>query len=411
MRSMSGVLLGGDAGFGDDLYIVNANANDLMTSMFAPGVLPKTDQRRSLKIMLGLHFPACSCTYIGLPYVLQLKASNLQPIPTSVRTAYEHIWLNSREPLSSETILIPEPYPAMTPPTSTNLKIGILVPSSNTALEPLTFAILSCYAPSAYNIPSPSNTRPPASSGLPTITVHYARFPVSNISLSAASLNQFSTSSSSALSNPSPILAAARLLATAHVDVIGWSGTSGGWLGLSHDEALCMLIKEETGIKATTSTLGLVRALEALGLKRGKGEGGRRFGMVTPYTDDVQAQIGEVFKRETHWEIIERHLRIEENAHIAEIEEAILTAKVKEVAAELADRESGDGNVPKTSLPRVVSTFCTNLKAAHLVGKWEKEMDGVVVLDSVSTVVWDCLRILGRKSGEVKGWGRLFDLE
>ncbi|MGU4704105.1 Asp/Glu/hydantoin racemase, partial [Burkholderia cepacia] len=50
------------------------------------------------------------------------------------------------------------------------IRIGILTPSSNTALEPLTSAIVA---------------------GLPHVSVHFARFTVTEIALSAAALDQF----------------------------------------------------------------------------------------------------------------------------------------------------------------------------------------------------------------------------
>ena len=58
---------------------------------------------------------------------------------------------------------------------------------------------------------------------------------------------------------------------------------------------------------------------------------------------------------------------------------------------------------------KVVTTFCTNLVAARYVEVWEKEMD-IIVLDTVATVLWDMLKIVGVDPKEVKGWGRLFEL-
>lgn len=76
---------------------------------------------------------------------------------------------------------------------------AILTPSSNTALEPLTAAMLH---------------------GLPDVTAHFGRFRVTEISLSEYGLAQFQLE---------PMLAAVRMLAAAHVHVICWNGTSSGW--------------------------------------------------------------------------------------------------------------------------------------------------------------------------------------
>jgi maleate isomerase len=79
---------------------------------------------------------------------------------------------------------------AMPAPT---IKLGVVVPSSNTALEPLTSAIIS-------SISTPE--RP--------ITVHFTRIPVTQLNLSAGSNSQFSHKT---------LLAAAKLLADAKVSV------------------------------------------------------------------------------------------------------------------------------------------------------------------------------------------------
>src|SRR6478609_4786694 len=118
---------------------------------------------------------------------------------------------------------MPPGEPAMT----STLRLGVLTPSSNTALEPLTSALAAA---------------------LPGASAHFSRFTVTEIALSQAALGQF---------DDSKILAAAELLADAKVDVIGWSGTSSGWLGFDRDRVLCERIRERTGIAATTAVLAL----------------------------------------------------------------------------------------------------------------------------------------------------------
>ena len=118
------------------------------------------------------------------------------------------------------------------------MRLGMLTPSSNTVLEPLTAAMLA---------------------GLPDASAHFSRFRVVAIDLGAGSRGQF---------DPAPVLAAAELLADARVDSICWNGTSGAWLGLDLDRALCGTITERTGVPATTATLALVEALRRLGTRR-----------------------------------------------------------------------------------------------------------------------------------------------
>lgn len=241
------------------------------------------------------------------------------------------------------------------------LKLGILVPSSNTALEPLTCAILAPL--------------------FPAVTVHFSRFTVTEISLKDEALTQFDTNG--------PILAAARLLGDAHVDIIGWSGTSGGWMGFDADKKLCAAITEATGVPATTSTLALNKALELLGTKS--------FALVTPYRDDVQSRILATYAEAGYDIVAESHLGQFVNFKFAAIDEETLCAQVKEVM------EKGGDHV------KAVSTFCTGLWAAQHAEMWESQY-GVPLLDTVTLVVWDMLRIKGFDLSKVKGWGKIFQL-
>ncbi|WP_345531049.1 Asp/Glu/hydantoin racemase [Viridibacterium curvum] len=239
---------------------------------------------------------------------------------------------------------------------SSRTLLGILTPSSNTSLEPLTSAL--CAA-------------------APGVSAHFARFPVTEISLKPAALGQF---------DDEKILAAARLLADAKVQCIGWSGTSAGWLGLEADRILCQRIEDATGIPATTSTLALQEIMRKTGRKS--------LGLVTPYTDDVQQKILSNFASEDMACTAEKHLGISVNFDFSEVSESELTYMVASVAS-------------AKPAPAAISTFCTNLKAAHLVERWEAAY-GIPVYDTVSTVIWKMLRMTGYDTAQIKGWGRLF---
>jgi maleate isomerase len=235
--------------------------------------------------------------------------------------------------------------------------LGMLTPSSNTALEPLTSAMLA---------------------GLPEVSAHFGRFRVTEISLKPQALGQF---------DMEPILEAARLLADAHVDVIAWNGTSSGWLGFDADVALCQRIEQETGVRCCTSVLALNEILEKT--QR------RRFGLVTPYLDDVQAAIVANYARSGFECVAERHLNRSVNFSFSEVEPQQIVQMSHEVA------EAG---------PQCITTFCTNLRAAQLAPALESEL-GVPVYDTVSTAVWKSLRLCGVDTVRVKGWGSLFNEE
>ncbi|MEH3086570.1 MAG: aspartate/glutamate racemase family protein [Xylophilus ampelinus] len=233
----------------------------------------------------------------------------------------------------------------------------MLTPSSNTALEPLVAAMLS---------------------GLPEVSAHFARFRVTEISLRAQALGQF---------DEAPILEAARLLADARVDVIAWNGTSSGWLGFDRDEALCERITAETGIPACTSVLALNEAMTLAGRTR--------FGLLTPYLEDVQRRIVDNYRRHGFDCEVERHLGLRVNFEFSEVAPAQIASMARSA------RAAGD--------PQCLTTFCTNLRAARLVPALEAEL-GIPVYDTVATAVWKSLRVAGADPRRVQGWGSLFAL-
>lgn len=232
--------------------------------------------------------------------------------------------------------------------------LGMLTPSSNTVLEPVTQAMVA---------------------GLPEVSAHFGRFKVTEIALSREALSQF---------DDSEILRAAELLAHAKVDVIGWNGTSSGWLGFDADHRLIERIEAATGIRATTSMLALNEILETRGI--------RRLGYVTPYLDDVQAKIVANYEGLGVSCGAERHLGIRDNFSFSEIDAATIARLVREVAA---------------GRPEAIAVICTNMRGAPLVEALEAEI-GLPIYDSVSTVVWKSLKLAGVDPRRVAGWGSLF---
>jgi maleate isomerase len=237
---------------------------------------------------------------------------------------------------------------------TSSLRLGVLTPSSNTALEPLTSALAAA---------------------LPGASAHFSRFTVTEIALSDAALGQF---------DDSKILAAAELLADAKVDVIGWSGTSSGWLGFERDRALCERIRQRTGIVATTAVLALNELLAIKGVQR--------LALVTPYTQDVQDRIVANYAKLGIEVVAERHLGIRVNHDFA----GVSPASLRELMGEVAKAK-----------PQAITTFCTNLRAAPLAQQVEGEL-GIPLLDTVSTTVWGMVRAAGASPAAITGWGELF---
>ncbi|CAO3437103.1 Maleate cis-trans isomerase [Azospirillum endophyticum] len=241
-----------------------------------------------------------------------------------------------------------------TPDLTKRVLLGMLTPSSNTVLEPVTSAMLS---------------------GLPEVTAHFGRFTVKEISLRAAALDQFTDA---------PFLDAARLLADAKLNVIGWNGTSAGWLGFDADVKLCRTIETETGIPACTSMLALNEILETTGRKR--------FAIVSPYLDEIQERMIANYNAAGFEVVAERHLNDRGNFSFSEITEE----RIERMCAEVAEAK-----------PDAIAIICTNMRGAPVAERVEKAL-GIPVYDTVSTVVWKALRMTGVDTRRVEGWGSLF---
>jgi maleate isomerase len=177
---------------------------------------------------------------------------------------------------------------------------------------------------------------------------------------------------------------AAELLADAKVQVIGWNGTSAGWLGFGADERLCQRITEATGVSACTSVLALNEIFRLTGVQR--------FGLVTPYRDDVQERIVRNYAAAGYECVAERHLGWQDNWSFSEVTSEALRAMAHEVAR---------------ARPDAITFFCTGLQSAPLVESLERELD-IPMYDTIATVVWKSLKLLGADARRIQGWGRLF---
>ena len=232
--------------------------------------------------------------------------------------------------------------------------LGILTPSSNTRLEPITTAMLA---------------------GIPEASAHFGRFRVTQIALSDTANAQF---------DDREILRAAELLKDARVHTIGWSGTSASWLGFETDERLCRRITEATGVPACTSVLALNEIFRLTGVKR--------FGLVTPYRDDVQEKIVANYARAGVDCAAERHLGWQDNWSFSEVTPEEIALMAREVAA---------------AKPDAITVLCTGVQGAPFAEALEREL-GIPIYDSIATVVWKSLKLSGLDPKRITGWGRLF---
>ena len=234
-------------------------------------------------------------------------------------------------------------------------RIGMLTPSSNTVLEPVTSNILGGFDGDA--------------------SAHFGRFRVTEISLSERSQSQFDIA---------PILQAAELLADANVDVIAWNGTSSAWLGLDKDVALARAIETATGIATTTTMIAYERLFEAASVAR--------IGLVTPYLGEIQDRIIANYAARGIEVVAERHLEDRGNFSFCSYGEAEIAALVREVAK---------------AKPQMIAIVCTNFRGAGIAASIEREC-GIPVVDSVSITAWATARLAGLDTARITGWGQLF---
>lgn len=235
------------------------------------------------------------------------------------------------------------------------LRFGMLTPSSNTVLEPVTAAMLA---------------------DVSGATAHFGRFRVTQIALSDIANRQF---------DEAEIVRAASLLADAKVDMIAWNGTSASWLGLDRDERLVMAIERETGIPAATCVLAYRDLFARASVQR--------IGLVTPYTSDVQTRIMSTWTAAGMPVGPERHMRQSDNFSFAEVPQADIETMIRAVVGEGAD---------------AVAIVCTNMRGAALAARLEAEL-GVPIYDSVAVTLRACFdRLRMPVPGSLRRWGRVF---
>ncbi len=193
-----------------------------------------------------------------------------------------------------------------------------------------------------------------------SVSWHVSRLRVLTISPDAGSFGQF---------DMAPVLAAAELLADAHVDLILWNGTSSSWLGFDRDQALIEAVRAHTGIAATTAVVAINAALARMGAKR--------IGLVTPYVAGIEADIARNYAGIGIHVAAATRLDITDNFAFGRVPPARIAEMTRDVAK---------------AKPDAIVIMCTNLAGAELVGPLGAEL-GIPILDSVEVAVSHCLSL------------------
>jgi maleate isomerase len=177
---------------------------------------------------------------------------------------------------------------------------------------------------------------------------------------------------------------AATLLGHAGVGVVCWNGSRGAALGLDHDRALCRVMAEAAGCKATTAALAAAAILQRLGA--------RRIGCVVPNALPSAAQAAAGFGLDLAGA---RAMDLTDNAASAQVPPDRIAALAREVAQ--------DGR------PDAILLWSTNLAGWPAVAPLEAEL-GIPVIDAAAAGLWGCLDALGLDMAPLAGLGRIFAL-
>ncbi len=258
------------------------------------------------------------------------------------------------------------------------LRLGFLVPSSNTVVEPVTYQLLQ-----ALPHPQPS--------------AHFARLRVVRVH-----------SDSGAQFDNERRIEAASSLADALCDAIAWNGTSASWLGLQQDRDLCSALTSSCMLPTTSSSLATIAALTALRA--------RTYALVTPYTDDIQVPAS---SRSTPtarvtaaqasiltnysacgFECVgEVHMRITVNTDIGRVPVAALVQHCDAVCKSAS------------AAPDAIILLCTNL-TLHGEASSVEQQTGATLIDSVYVTLWHTLQLLGVNTQPLQQrYGKVFSLQ
>jgi maleate isomerase len=231
------------------------------------------------------------------------------------------------------------------------VRLGVLVPSSNSNAETLTATLLA---------------------DRPDVGVHYSRFrlpPDLGDAIDAAVLGE-----------------APSLLADVEPEAVAFHGTSGTWVGLEGDRALCAELADRTGAPATTASLAVVQALAALSVTR--------VAVVFPGPAPILPLIAEEYAR-CGLDVV-----------ASSSPEAVMS---NPEIARLGWDEIASLMRP-AFVPEAEAVVCigTNLRSGFLAADFEREF-GIPVVDSAIATLWELLRLAGAKP--LNGWGRLMEIQ
>jgi maleate isomerase len=229
-------------------------------------------------------------------------------------------------------------------------RLGLIVPSSNTTMEPEFYRML----PRGFS-------------------VHAARLKLGEVTVEGLARMEVE------------IEAEAEKLADASVDIIGFGCTSGSlFRGRGHEELIEERIRRATGLPAVATAGAVLRALRTLGV--------RRVAVATPYIEEINILEGK-FLTDSGFEVVDmRGLGLRDNLEIGR-----LTGNVVERLVKGLRLDGADG----------IFISCTNLPTIEVIGRLERELRRPVISSNTATL-WAMLKECHPRV-EIRGYGSLLE--
>jgi maleate isomerase len=177
-----------------------------------------------------------------------------------------------------------------------------------------------------------------------------------------------------------------KMLATADVDIITYSCTSGSLIqGPGYETTIEKKISDITGIPSVATAASIKRAFDALGLES--------LAITTPYLPEVNEREAAFFE--------------ESGYDVVDIDNYRLSNPTKPLDAATPKRAYREARAIDDAAADGVFISCTGYRTFEIIDKLERDLDKPVVTSNQATL-WDALRTVDVDYSDID-LGQLFD--